>query len=110
VIYTPWKGGRLEVPEAGCLSGPFGALVIDERWQVGLAGISRHRCIQVLYWINQARRCLGLVLQTPFQRETSGTFALHSPVRPNPIASSRADLVIVAGNTLRVRGLDCLRR
>jgi tRNA (Thr-GGU) A37 N-methylase len=40
--------------------------------------------------------------------QTTGTFALRSPVRPNPIASSVVALVDVEGATLRVRGLDCL--
>ena len=39
---------------------------------------------------------------------TTGTFALRSPVRPNPIASSVVELVSVEGTTLHVRGLDCL--
>jgi tRNA (Thr-GGU) A37 N-methylase len=39
---------------------------------------------------------------------TTGTFALRSPVRPNPIASSIVELVAIDGTTLRVRGLDCL--
>jgi len=39
---------------------------------------------------------------------TSGTFALRSPVRPNPIASSVVELIAIVGNILHVRGLDCL--
>ena len=54
-----------------------------------------------------ARR--DLVLQTPFSTmRTTGTFALRSPVRPNPIASSIVELVAIDGATLQVRGLDCL--
>ena len=37
-----------------------------------------------------------------------GTFALRSPVRPNPIASSLVELVAVDGSSLHVRGLDCV--
>lgn len=105
VIHTPWKS-RQECPKRGDPEGPVCTIAIDERWQQALAGISRHKRIQVLYWMNQARR--DLVLQTPFQRPTMGTFALRSPVRPNPIASSMVDLIGVEGNVLRVRGLDCL--
>ena len=43
-----------------------------------------------------------------FQRPTMGTFALRSPVRPNPIASSLVELIGVDGAALQVRGLDCL--
>jgi tRNA-Thr(GGU) m(6)t(6)A37 methyltransferase TsaA len=105
VVHTPWKT-RQECPKRGDPEGPVCTIVVDERWQRGLADISRHTRIQVLYWMNQARR--DLVLQTPFQRPTMGTFALRSPVRPNPIASSMVDLIGVDGNVLQVRGLDCL--
>jgi tRNA (Thr-GGU) A37 N-methylase len=54
---------------------------------MGLTNLGDHRRIQVLYWMHRARR--DLVLQTPFSTlRTTGTFALRSPVRPNPIASS----------------------
>ena len=56
--------------------------------------------------MHRARR--DLVLQTPFGKATTGTFALRSPVRPNPIASSVVELVAIEGTNLQVRGLDCL--
>jgi tRNA-Thr(GGU) m(6)t(6)A37 methyltransferase TsaA len=105
VIHTPWKSRR-ECPKRGDPQGPLCTIDIDERWQKALAGITSHKRIQVLYWMDQARR--DLVLQTPFQRSTMGTFALRSPVRPNPIASSMVDLIGISGNTLQVRGLDCV--
>jgi len=37
-----------------------------------------------------------------------GTFALRSPVRPNPIALSVVRLLKVEGNRLQVVSLDCL--
>jgi tRNA (Thr-GGU) A37 N-methylase len=37
-----------------------------------------------------------------------GTFALRSPVRPNPIALSVVRLLRLDGATLEVQGLDCL--
>ncbi|HEX2943799.1 MAG TPA: TrmO family methyltransferase, partial [Rhodopila sp.] len=50
-----------------------------------------------------------VVVQTPLRTmQTAGTFALRSPLRPNPIASSVVALVGVDGGTLHVRGLDCL--
>jgi tRNA-Thr(GGU) m(6)t(6)A37 methyltransferase TsaA len=106
VIHTPWQT-RQECPKRGSPDGPICTIVIDERWREALTDLARHRRIQVLYWMHRARR--DLVLQRPFRSgETTGTFALRSPVRPNPIASSVADLLAVEGTTLRVRGLDCL--
>lgn len=106
-IRTPWRE-RGECPKRGDpQSGPICEIIVDERWRQALFDIGQHQRIQVLYWMHQARR--DLVLQTPFRTgETTGTFALRSPVRPNPIAVSCVALVSVEGSTLRVRGLDCL--
>jgi tRNA-Thr(GGU) m(6)t(6)A37 methyltransferase TsaA len=105
-IRTPWRR-REECPKRGSSDGPVCSIEVDERWREALTDIAQHQHIQVLYWMHQARR--DLVLQTPFRTgRTTGTFALRSPVRPNPIASSVVDLLAVEGTTLRVRGLDCL--
>jgi tRNA (adenine37-N6)-methyltransferase len=106
VIRTPWST-REECPKRGSSDGPVCSITVDERWREALTGTAGHRRIQVLYWMHHARR--DLVLQTPYRTgRTTGTFALRSPVRPNPIASSLVELVAVDGTTLRVRGLDCL--
>jgi tRNA (adenine37-N6)-methyltransferase len=105
-IHTPWHTRR-ECPKRGSLDGPICSIVVDERWQLGLTELAAYRSVQVLYWMHRARR--DLVLQTPFSSmHTTGTFALRSPVRPNPIASSVVELVAIDGTTLRVRGLDCV--
>ena len=105
-IHTPWRV-RGECPKRGDPDGPICSIVVDERWREALTRIAEHRRIQVLYWMHRARR--DLVLQTPFRTgQTTGTFALRSPVRPNPIAASVVDLLAVEGTTLQVRGLDCL--
>ena len=56
--------------------------------------------------MDEARR--DLVVQAPrHYGEPRGTFALRSPVRPNPIAASVAKLVKIEGLCLSVVGLDC---
>jgi tRNA (adenine37-N6)-methyltransferase len=105
-IRTPWRV-RSECPKRGNADGPISSIVVDGRWREALTDIAQHKRIQVLYWMHQARR--DLVLQTPLRTgQTTGSFALRSPVRPNPIASSVVELVAVDGTTLQVRGLDCL--
>ncbi|HBK06019.1 MAG TPA: tRNA (N6-threonylcarbamoyladenosine(37)-N6)-methyltransferase TrmO [Acetobacteraceae bacterium] len=105
-IHTPWRA-RSECPKRGSLDGPICTIVVDDRWRQALTDIAKHPRLQVLYWMHQARR--DLVLQRPIRTgQTAGTFALRSPVRPNPIASSVVELVGVEGTTLQVRGLDCL--
>jgi len=105
-IHTPWRT-RQECPKRGSLDGPICSIVVDERWQEALTDLAAYKRIQVLYWMHHARR--DLVLQTPFSSMlTTGTFALRSPVRPNPIASSIVQLIAIDGTTLQVRGLDCV--
>jgi tRNA-Thr(GGU) m(6)t(6)A37 methyltransferase TsaA len=105
-IRTPWLT-RASCPRRGDASGPDCQIEVDARWADALHGLSRHPRLQILYWMHQARR--DLLLQTPLHTgEVSGTFALRSPLRPNPIASSVVDLIAVSGTTLTVRGLDCL--
>ena len=104
-IHTPWRTRR-ECPKRGSLDGPVCTIVLDERWRLALTDLLDYRRVQVLYFMHHARR--DLVLQTPFGKETTGTFALRSPVRPNPIASSVVELVAIDGTSVQVRGLDCL--
>src|ERR1700747_278478 len=103
-IHTPWRT-REECPKRGSLDGPICSIIVDDRWRMALTGLDGHRRIQVLYWMQRARR--DLVLQTPFSTmRTTGTFALRSPVRPNPIASSIVEVLTIDGTTLQVRRLD----
>jgi tRNA-Thr(GGU) m(6)t(6)A37 methyltransferase TsaA len=105
-IHTPWRV-RGQCPKRGSLDGPICTIVVDERWRAALTDLAGHPRIQVLYWMHRARR--DLVLQTPLRTgQTTGSFALRSPVRPNPIASSVVALVAIEGGVLQVRGLDCL--
>ena len=105
-IHTPWHQ-RGECPKRGSPDGPVCTIVLEERWGQALTNLAEHKRLQVLYWMHQARR--DMVLQTPLRTgRTTGSFALRSPVRPNPIASSVVDLIGVDGLTLHVRGLDCL--
>ncbi|WP_449043697.1 SAM-dependent methyltransferase [Paracoccus versutus] len=106
-IRTPWTR-RGDCPHRGdAADGPDCRIELFEPWVPGLTGIEAHANLQILYWMDRARR--DLVLQNPkFGERATGTFALRSPVRPNPIASSVVRLLAVEGPVLTVRGLDCL--
>ena len=105
-IRTPWHR-RSECPKRGSFDGPVCTIVVDERWRAALTDAAQHKRMQVLYWMHQSRR--DLVLQTPLSTgRTTGCFALRSPVRPNPIASSVVEVMAIEGTSLQVRGLDCL--
>jgi tRNA-Thr(GGU) m(6)t(6)A37 methyltransferase TsaA len=105
-IRTPWKR-REDCPKNPRETEAVCTIVLDARWAEGLRGLEGVSHVVVLYWMDQARR--DLVLQAPHHySERRGTFALRSPVRPNPIAVSVARLVRIDGNELSVVGLDCL--
>ena len=105
-IHTPWTD-RADCPRQGDPSGPECSLEIFEPWVPALEGIERHETLEVLYWLDRARR--DLVRQSPRNHGYSrGTFALRSPVRPKPIGTARVRLVRVEGPRLIVRSLDCL--
>jgi tRNA-Thr(GGU) m(6)t(6)A37 methyltransferase TsaA len=105
-IRTPWQR-REDCPKNPRETDAVCTIVLDPRWIGGLAGLESVSHIVVLYWMDRARR--DLVLQAPrHYAERRGTFALRSPVRPNPIAVSVARLLRITGNELSVVGLDCL--
>jgi tRNA-Thr(GGU) m(6)t(6)A37 methyltransferase TsaA len=105
-IHTPWRR-REDCPKNPRETDAVCTIELDPRWIVALHGLESVSHIVVLYWMHEARR--DLVLQAPHHySERRGTFALRSPVRPNPIAASVARLVRIEGNTLTVVGLDCV--
>ena len=108
-IRTPWTR-REDCPKNANEARAAGAVCtieLDERYIAGLTQVDSLSHLLVLYWMDQARR--DLVIQAPRHHgEPRGTFALRSPVRPNPIAASVVELRGIAGNRLTVVGLDCL--
>ncbi len=105
-IRTPWRR-REDCPKNGRETEAVCTIELDSRWAAGLAGLETSSHAVVLYWMDRARR--DLVLQAPrHYAEQRGTFALRSPVRPNPIAMSVVRLLGISGNALSVIGLDCL--
>jgi tRNA-Thr(GGU) m(6)t(6)A37 methyltransferase TsaA len=105
-IRTPWHS-RAECPKNGRESDAVCTIDLDPRWAAGLKGLETVSHVLVLYWMDKARR--DLIVQAPrHYAEQRGTFALRSPVRPNPIAASVVKLVGLDGNKLSVIGLDCL--
>lgn len=105
-IHTPWTS-RLQTPRQGRLDGPVCRIELFAPWAVALAGLERYDSVEVLYWLHLSRR--DLVLQSPANDGTvRGTFALRSPVRPNPIGTSLVRLIGIEGASVLVQGLDCL--
>lgn len=105
-IRTPWTD-RADCPRQGRHDGPECRIVLDPDWHDALAGLEAYNTVEVLYWLDRSRR--DLTRQSPRSDDTTvGTFALRSPVRPNPIGTSLVRLLRIEQGTLFVRGLDCL--
>ena len=105
-IRTPWMR-REDCPKNARESDAICTIEVDERWADALTDVETCSHLLVLYWMDRARR--DLVLQVPrHYGEPRGSFALRSPVRPNPIAASVVRLIERKGRVLSVAGLDCL--
>ena len=108
-IRTPWTR-REDCPKnanAARAAGLACTIELEPRYAAGLTQVESCSHLLVLYWMDKARR--DLVVQTPRHHgEARGTFALRSPVRPNPIAASVVELRMIEGCRLTVVGLDCL--
>jgi tRNA-Thr(GGU) m(6)t(6)A37 methyltransferase TsaA len=105
-IRTPFKS-RAECPRNTAESDADGRVELDPRFAAGLEDLGLYSHVWLLYWMDQARR--DLIRQVPAHLgRPRGTFALRSPVRPNPIALAAVELLGIEGATLRVRKVDCI--
>lgn len=106
-IRTPWHARGMCPRQGDRKDGPLCTLHIAPEFQAALQGLEDFGRIEVLYWLHQARR--DLLQQSPkSDGALRGTFALRSPLRPNPIGTSLVRLEGISNGVLSVRGLDCL--
>jgi tRNA-Thr(GGU) m(6)t(6)A37 methyltransferase TsaA len=89
--------------------GNSARIEVDSLWRRGLSGLENASHLIVLYWMHEARR--DLIMQTPRHKsQPIGTFALRSPVRPNPIALAIVKIIAVDQQTgvIEIDAIDCL--
>jgi tRNA-Thr(GGU) m(6)t(6)A37 methyltransferase TsaA len=108
-IRTPFKT-RDDCPRSTAASDASGRVELDPRYAAGLQDLSLYSHAILLYWMDQARR--DLIQQMPAHLAASGrprgTFALRSPVRPNPIALAVVEILGIEGTSIAVRKVDCV--
>ena len=110
-IESPWQT-RSDCPKNIRIArerGEPARVHIDEAWRQGLTGLEDYRHVVLLYWMHEARR--DIILQQPrHSLEPSGTFALRSPVRPNPIALATVRLLNIDPDSgiLEIDAIDCI--
>lgn len=108
-LRTPWRKGDCprNLRQARERGGDF-TVELDPDYCDGLAGLEPGQAITLLYWMNKARR--DLIVQTPGHAGgPRGTFALRSPVRPNPVslATVRITALDREAGRISVDALDC---
>lgn len=85
-VRSPWLS-RETCPKnvrAARETGQRASLFVDEPYRKGLSRLERASHVVLLSWLDRSVR--NLIVQKPRHAlEPSGTFALRSPVRPNPI-------------------------
>lgn len=99
-IRSPWAPGTAprNIRKARAQGCDGARLELEPAYVPGLSGLSVGDHIIVLYWMDRGRR--DIIRQMPRHVDAPrGTFALRSPVRPNPIALS----------TVRITTLDAPR-
>lgn len=105
-IRTPFKT-RDDCPKNTAQTHAVGRVELDPRYAAGLKDLTLYSHVLLLYWMHRARR--DLIEQVPRHlSHARGTFALRSPVRPNPIALAVTELIRIDGTTLTVRNVDCI--
>jgi len=110
-VSSPWTS-RADCPKnmaAARETGRSAKALVDEPYRRGLDGLASASHVILLTWLADAGR--NLIRQRPRHRpQATGTFALRSPVRPNPIGVHVVRLVGVnaANGTLDLEAIDVL--
>lgn len=110
-IQSPWRS-RQTCPKnmrAARETGEPAALLVEPPYRKGLAGLERASHVIVLSWLDRSAR--NLIVQKPRHAvETSGVFALRSPVRPNPVGVHVAKLLSldIDGGRLQLEAIDLI--
>jgi L-fuculose-phosphate aldolase len=99
-----------DAPKQGALTGQEAEIVVDRAYLPALEGFDRGRGkILVICWMHRADR--GRLKVHPRDQEhlpERGVFSTRSPHRPNPLSLHTVTLLSIAGNVLRVRGMDAI--
>lgn len=110
-IRSPWHS-RDTCPKnmrAARETGQAATLVVDSPYLLGLTGLERASHVILLSWLHGSER--NLIVQKPRHAvEPSGTFALRSPVRPNPIGLHVVKLLSldIGGGRLDLEAIDLI--
>lgn len=105
-IRSPWKKGDCprnirQARERGCVAW----VDLDPAYLPALDGVSVGDHVILLYWMDRGRR--DLIVQSPQHGTTKGTFALRSPMRPNPVSLATVTITGIEGSRIDIDAIDC---
>ncbi|WP_294230622.1 TrmO family methyltransferase [uncultured Shimia sp.] len=108
-IETPWRRGNCPKNVTRARETSQGArVVLEPGFAQGLTGLEVGQGILLFYWMHNARR--DLITQRPRHHDSaSGTFALRSPNRVNPIslAAVRITSLDMEAGVIGIDAIDC---
>ncbi len=108
-LRTPWSEGNCpRNVKSARETGQSARIELAPEFVPGLQGLEVGQHVVLIYWMYKARR--DLIRQSPRHSEgTRGTFALRSPVRPNPLAMSVVRITDIDTETggIGIDAIDC---
>lgn len=106
-LRTPWTPGDAprNLRAARDRSDAGARIELAPGYGAALEGLTVGQPILVLYWVDRGLR--DLAVQVPNHGRRAGTFALRSPVRPNPIALGTVMITTLDG-AAGVVGIDAI--
>lgn len=107
IIHTPFKTVNGMPIQPVSDNDSEGWIEIFDQYAAGLADLDGFSHVYLIFHLHQ---CKGFRLKViPFLDTVErGIFSTRSPLRPNPVGLSVVKLVSVAGNIVKIRGLDIL--
>ncbi|WP_372884479.1 SAM-dependent methyltransferase [Shimia sp.] len=108
-LRSPWSEG--DCPRnvrAARETGKAAHIELAPEFLPGLEGLEVGQPVVLIYWMYRARR--DLIRQVPRHADGArGTFALRSPVRPNPLAMSVVKItgIDLEAGTVGIDAIDC---
>lgn len=106
-IRTPW--GPDDCPKSITRAREQGAeawIELDPAYQPLLTGLAPGRWIMLLYWMDRARRDIGV--QRPGHVDgPRGAFAIRTPARPNPVSMACVQITSLSDHRIGIDAADC---
>ncbi len=105
-ITTPYNTIE-ECPNNVTAQGIECQITVYNEYLMGLKGLCKGDKILILYWLDGANREVT-VARSAHDGTMSGTFAMRTPHRPNPIGAAVLEIESISNGVICIKGLDCL--